>query len=221
MKKLLFSLALVAGLGFAANAQNSPIKIGVKAGVAFPNLSISPNEEGDLKANTSFYIGGLVDVSLGNIFSLQPGLTLIGKGTKMKESETDGADSYTSTIKRNLMYLEIPVNLVANFETGAGKVFVGAGPYYGMAISGKDKYSYEATIDGKKESESESEDVEFGNDGDVKRGDFGINFLGGYQLKNGFNIHAGYGLGLGNIAQDSDNVKVKNKVFSVGVGFTF
>jgi hypothetical protein len=222
MKKQLLLLALFAGLGFTVKAQSKPISIGLKAGVAFPNISVSDNDfEGELKANTSFYFGGLVDVSLGNTFSFQPGLTLIGKGAKNEYSETDEDGTYSVSAKKNLMYLEIPVNLIANFETGAGKVFIGAGPYYGLALSGKNKYEARLngmTIEGEAD---ENDDIQFGKDGELKRGDYGINFLGGYQLSNGFNIHAGYGLGLGNIAQDSGDSKTKNKLFSIGVGFTF
>ncbi|SOD15194.1 porin family protein [Pedobacter xixiisoli] len=206
MKKLLLSVALVAGLGAAVNAQDNPIKIGVKAGVAFPNVSISDaGEDVKTKTNASFYFGGTVDVSISKMFSVQPGLTLIGKGTKIDESEN------LSTTLSN-MYLELPVNLLANFPVGSGKVFVGAGPYYSMALSGKYKFTGAG--------ETVKEDVKFGSDGDFKRGDFGLNFLGGYQLSNGFNVHAGYGIGLSNISSDSDG-KIKNKLFSIGVGFSF
>jgi Outer membrane protein beta-barrel domain len=209
MKKLVLSLALVAGLGLAATAQKSPVKFGVKAGVAFPNMTISNSDfSASLKSNPSFYVGGTVDLPLGEIFSVQPGLTLIGKGTKAVE--TDGNDIYTTKI--STMVLELPVNLMASFSAGPGKIFVGAGPYYSMALSGKYKSSG---------SEDLEEDIEFGSDGEFKRGDLGLNFLAGYQLKNGFNVHGGYGLGLSNISAESDEVKTKNKVFSVGVGFSF
>ncbi|MDQ1149168.1 hypothetical protein [Sphingobacterium zeae] len=56
----------------------------------------------------------------------------------------------------------------------------------------------------------------------VQRFDAGLNLLGGYKLTNGFLINAGYGLGLTNIAKESfDGESVKNRVFSVGVGYQF
>jgi len=207
MKKLLLSLTISAA-ALTASAQTSPVKFGVKAGVTFPTLSISEDEDGAVKSNTGFYVGGTVDFGISEMFSLQPGLTLSNKGAKM--------DILGVTAKTNLMYIELPVNALVNIPVGDGKVFVGGGPYYGMAISGKNKVS--GSFEG--ESVSESEDIEFGDDGEFKRGDFGVNFLGGYQLNNGFNIHAGYGLGLSNISNDSD-AKTKNRVFSVGVGFSF
>lgn len=222
MKKILLSL-MIAGAGLAVKAQETGVKFGVKAGVTFPTLSYSQDlEEGaKSKANTSFYIGGTVDIPVGGMFTIQPGLTFSGKGGKQEASISEGSDSFTMSASRSLMYIEIPVNAVVSFPAGSGKVFVGAGPYYGMAISGKDKIESKMTLDGVTESDDDSSDVEFGKDGDVKRGDFGLNFLAGYQLGNGFNIHAGYGLGLSNIAQNSGDLKVKNNVLSVGVGFSF
>ncbi|WP_294347757.1 hypothetical protein [uncultured Sphingobacterium sp.] len=56
----------------------------------------------------------------------------------------------------------------------------------------------------------------------MQRFDAGLNLLGGYKLTNGFLINAGYGLGLTNMAKKSVNgVSVKNRVFSVGVGYQF
>ncbi len=225
MKKLLLCSVLLAGLGLAANAQKSPVKIGVKAGVSFPKVTFSGDEgQESAKTNTSFYVGGLVDISVSKTFSVQPGLTLTGKGYKYESSGAFGNISYADAGKTSLMYLEVPVNLVANFEIGPGKIFVGAGPYYGFAISGKSKYSTSTTANGVTSTDTEDVDVKFGSsdESNYKRGDFGLNLLGGYQLKNGFNIHAGYGLGLSNISStDEDGYKEKNRVFSVGLGFNF
>lgn len=222
MKKILLSL-MIAGAGLAASAQTSPVKFGVKAGVNFPSVSFSEVEEdeGKVKANTSFYLGGTVDFQISEMFSVQPGLLLSGKGYKQELSGTEEGVTFSAKSSRSLMYIEIPVNAVVSFPAGSGKVFIGAGPYYAMAISGKDKAEFSLTGGGVSESESDSDDVDFSKDGDTKRGDFGINALAGYQLSNGFNIHAGYGFGLSNVARDSGDFKVKNKVFSIGIGFSF
>ncbi|HWK59293.1 MAG TPA: porin family protein [Parapedobacter sp.] len=218
MRKLLLTTLTLAVAGHLAFAQDSPIKFGVKAGVNLPTVSLTgddvdSDEKDALKSSLSFYVGATADFSISPIFSIQPGLTLSGKGYKMSD-EFEGASFETTN---NVMYLEIPVNAVARFAAGSGNVFVGAGPYYGFALSGKTKW--EASFDG--ETESDEEDVEFGNgDGETKRGDFGVNLLAGYELSNGFNIHLGYGLGLGNLSNETD-VKVNNRVFSVGVGFSF
>lgn len=215
--KLLFLSLTLCSLSQLAFAQDKPIKFGVKAGLNLPTISISGDEADDykdyLKSVTSFYVGANVDFAISELISIQPGVTLSGKGYQLKEEE-DGA-SYTD--KTNVMYLEIPLNAVASFAAGPGKVFVGAGPYYGFALSGKNKW--EATYDG--ETDADEEDIEFGSEEDqVKRGDFGVNLLAGYQFSSGLNLHLGYGLGLGNLSNMEDT-KINNRVFSVGVGFSF
>nr|WP_315420607.1 porin family protein [uncultured Pedobacter sp.] len=229
MKKLMLSLLAVAGLGLAVSAQtNNDIKIGVKAGVTFPTFGVSGTDNAGYqqKMSTSFYIGGTVDIPVSDIFSVQPGLSLIGKGGKTDYSyyNAEPGNTFTATAnsKISTMYIELPVNAVFNFDIGNGKFFVGAGPYYAMAISGKNKSTATLSGGGINVNESDEEDIKFGEDGTMKRGDFGVNFLAGYQLSNGFNIHAGYGLGLSNIDYaDTNKSKVTNRVLSVGVGFSF
>lgn len=223
MKKFLLSL-IIAGAGIAASAQTSPIKFGVKAGITLPKFSVEGDDEGVIKSDLSFYIGGTVDLPVSEIFSVQPGIILSGKGFKAEIdesfSEAGITGSVSGTAKKNLLYIEVPVNAVFSFPIGDGKIFLGAGPYYAMAVSGKDKFKGAVQIGDQIETTNSSEAIEFGKDAELKRGDFGVNFLGGYELGNGFNIHAGYGLGLSNISQNPD-ATVKNRVLSVGVGFSF
>lgn len=216
MKKILLLLTLAAGLNVAVNAQDKPVSFGVKAGVAFPNLSFSVmGMSASADAKTTFYVGGVADIKVSNIFSVQPGLTFMSKGTKAGGQVFGDEDVTVETESGsvNISYLELPVNLLANFNAGTGKFFVGAGPYAAYALSGNTK------------SGGTKEDINFGSSSeDMKRFDFGLNFLAGYQLTNGLNIHAGYGLGLGNLGNDNNSgfdAKVKNKVFSVGLGFMF
>lgn len=215
MKKLysLIVACLLAGGAFAQTSTSgttkSGIKYGIKAGVNFAKVGFSGDDVDDeekdaVKSQTSFLIGGLVDIPVSSSFSIQPGLTLSGKGFK---EEYEGEDDKE---ENNVMYLEIPVNAVYKI----GGIYLGAGPYAAFAISGKNK-------DGDDET-----DLEFGNDPEkdnLKRGDFGLNLLGGYQLTNGLNFGINYGLGLNNILPDYEGIdyKAKNRVFSVTVGFTF
>jgi hypothetical protein len=227
MKKLMLSLTLVAGLGLVAAAQTNALKFGIKAGVNFPNLQISgeelEEEELDgLKANTSFYFGATVEIPVSKTFSVQSGLSYIGKGAKVDYNMTEGANSFSFTSKINLMYLELPVNALFKFDAGQGNVFVGGGVYYGYALSGNTKTETTLTLNGQTEKDSDTSDLIFGNTeaDDFKRGDFGLNFLAGYQLANGLNFHGGYSLGLRNISSSSGGT-VKNKGFSFGLGFNF
>jgi len=229
MKKLVLSLLTVAGLASAASAQNRmPIKFGVKAGVTFPTFETSGTEnEGDSwKTNLSFYVGGTVDLPISEMFTIQPGLSLVGKGGKgeFQYVNKEPMNLYTinGTAKLSTMYIELPVNAIVNFNVGNGKLFIGAGPYYAMAISGKTKTTASLISEGTSITDSTDEDIKFGKEGTMKRGDFGVNFIAGYQLGNGLNINAGYGLGLSNLDYSDTNVsKVTNRVLSVGLGFSF
>lgn len=198
---------MVAGNSFAQGGDSgSKVKFGVKAGV---NIASMTFKEGGISISpeslTSFHFGGLVDYSISEKLSLQPALMLSGKGFKLETAPIEASS--------NLMYLEIPVNVVYKL----GGVYIGAGPYAAFGLSGK--YKYEDASDSDNNDEA---DIKFGSndDSDFKRTDFGINLLAGYQLKNGVNFGVGYGLGLSNISPE-DDVTAKNKVFSVSVGFSF
>ncbi|PWG81015.1 porin family protein [Pararcticibacter amylolyticus] len=194
MKKTLLGLLLLVATGSAFSQET---KFGLKAGVNFANLSFSGDGESVSPSSlTSFHFQGYADFPVSPALSIQPGLGLSGKGAKEDEA------------KINLMYLDIPVNAVAKFPVSTlGKFFIGAGPYAGIKLS--EKYS----LDGE---EAETEEDSF------KSADFGLNFLGGLEINNGLTFNVGYGLGLANVVKDSpDGYSVKNKVFTISVGFLF
>lgn len=211
MKKL-FVISIISLASLATFAQKGASKIGVKAGVTFPKYSYDFGSAAGgtytSDANTSFFIGAYSDSPISSNFSFQPGLSLIGKGGK-----TSGSGLVSTS---NVLYLEVPLNFIANFAAGPGKVFVGAGPYAAYALSGKDKITMG--------SSSDNTNLKFGNSSsdDQKALDFGINLTAGYQLTNGFNINAGYGLGLANlIPKPTNSEKVMNRVLSIGIGFAY
>ena len=205
MKKLLLSAAILFG-SMGAFAQGG-LGYGLRAGVNIPKYSTNL---GDTKSNTGFFVTGYLDAPVSPYFSIQPGLSLQNKGAKWVETSN-------GELKESVMSLDIPVNLVAKLPTGgSGNFFVGAGPYVGFGLSGKRK--------GEQTTQSDiiikvDRDMEFGRGSgkDLKTTDFGVNFLAGYQLTNGFQINAGYGLGLTNLAPNSGSIK--NRVWSVGIGF--
>ncbi|MFW0716749.1 outer membrane beta-barrel protein [Pedobacter sp. N23S346] len=230
MKKLFTTLSILV-ISVCAFSQTNQVKFGIKAGVTFPTIAAEGGasaydgpEPLDYKNNISFYLGGTVDFPVSEVFSVQPGLTLTGKGGKAQyyDSNYELLNLYVfeGSYKSNIMYVEIPLNAVLNFKLGGGKIFFGGGPYFGFGISGRIKTDGIAQSGGNSVSESTARDIKFGSDKDFKRGDAGLNFLAGYQLNNGFNIHAGYGLGLKTITGRSISYyQEKNRVFSVGLGY--
>lgn len=233
-------LGVITLISFSTFAQNkgdkgSGIGFGVKVGVTFANFASFNSGLGTpdpLTTNsvTSFYVGGVVNIPVGSMFAVQPGLTLIGKGANTVPTAATSASGATGGIKETPWYLEVPVNVTVNFEAGPGKIFVGAGPYLGFGLFGK--YTNSFVVNGAAQPGTKaSGNIKFGTNSatdfsnDLKTLDFGLNFLLGYQLKNGFSINGGYSLGLTNISPDAgiagNTSSYKNGVFSVGLGFAF
>lgn len=207
MKRNLLLLAAVLGFASASYAQTS---YGLKAGVTFPKLVASG---GGLSytsdAATAFYLTGYADVPVASNFSFQPGISLQNKGGKFTTDEIVDLETGEDNATLNLMYIEVPLNFVYYISAGSGSVFLGAGPYA----------AYGASVKAKSGNISETGSFDEAN---FKGFDAGLNVLGGYKLANGFLINAGYGLGLTNIAKDMGGEgSLKNKVFSVGIGFQF
>ena len=167
----------------------SDMTYGIKAGATFPTVYTSPSLP--VSNITLFYVGGIVDMPLFSMLSIQPGVSFVGKG--FEQNKNNVSTNY------NIWYLEIPLNLVAKKEIGPGKIFVGAGPYIGFPVA--------------------TNSLKIGTD--INLIDFGFNFMLGYELDKGLDINVAYGLGLLNIMRNSGSQTTKNSVFSVGLGYSF
>ena len=230
MKKILLTLTVftvTAGLATAQTTSTTAKNPGgfyLKGGVNFANISNkSSGDVDDAKSLTTFHVGGIADLPIGDMFSFQTGLLLTGKGAKQENFlDNDNRNDNYVKAKFNPLYLEIPANLVLKFGNGNGSgFFLGAGPYAAFGIAGKSKV--ETKILGN--SSTSEENIEFKDDDDdnttnIKRFDYGVNFLAGVEL-NRFIIGANYGLGLGkiNANEDNDNDKNKYRTLSLSVGF--
>ena len=210
MKKLFLSIAVLA-FSVGAFAQGQPMGFGIKAGVNFPKYNFSgSNASYQTNTSTNFHVTAFLDAPIStDWFSIQPGVSLQGKGAELASNEF-------GTVTQNTMWIEVPVNFVAKFPVQeAGHFFLGAGPYVGFGISGKNKYDSNWG--------STEEEFEFDRDGTIKGTDFGLNFIGGFQLSNGLMIHGGYGLGLTDIRGSNNDFfpddRLTNRVWTVGLGF--
>lgn len=215
MKKILLTIGAGLLLVLGAQAQTG---FGLKAGVTLPSYKYgSSNELSDSKSTTNFYITGYLDGQINQNFAIQPGISLQGKGTKIAEARVNN-QRYELT--QNTMWLEVPVNFIGKLPVGAVELQVGAGPYVGFGLSGKNKFSGIADNGGV--SINESNEFKFGKDKSLKGVDFGANITAGVKLMNGFLINANYGLGLTNIAGEKNLAQdIKNRVLSFGIGFEF
>ncbi|MEO6405038.1 MAG: porin family protein [Ferruginibacter sp.] len=119
MKKLILSFAIVAIATLGANAQ---VKFGIKAGVNISTLR--GDDVSDAKSLIGVYGGGLVNIPISTMFSVQPEVLYSGEGAK------DGSD------KLMLSYVNIPVLLKYSNPSG---FFAELGPQIGILISAKAK----------------------------------------------------------------------------------
>lgn len=216
----LMSFSVVAQSKQSTSQTKSNVTFGVKAGATFSKFSLSGDNSVGYTSSSlpSFYVGGTVDIPLFGLLSVESGLSLIGKGSNIHFPSLPPA---SMDIKYSPIYLELPVNLVLKQKLGPGSIFIGAGPYLSFGLGGKIKVT---TVDLQGILTVDKDgSLQFGSDTskDIKSTDFGLNVLLGYQLKNGLNIHGGYGLGLTNINPEPTAPTSKNTVISVGLGYSF
>jgi Outer membrane protein beta-barrel domain len=221
MKKLILSVFAVFVMlsGFAQT-----VSFGVKAGINFSNQSLSGYALYGLAKNqstTGFNVGGIMDIGFGN-FSIQPGLFYSTKGEEIpahpNQNAADGPTDYIiPTATYNFRYIELPVNFIYNAPVSkALRIQFGAGPYFGYGVSADTKTFY-AQIPG-------SFDDSQSPGGHYKNPDIGANFLAGLEVEKRFLIDVQYSVGLVNVSNIHNAYPasdIKNRVFSVSVGYLF
>lgn len=218
--KRLFLVAAALVFGGATFAQTTTpsntgtTRFGLKGGVNLPKYRYTNDDQNtstDTKTTTNFNLTGYADIPVSTYFSVQPGISLQGKGAKYYENGND-------QIEDNVLAIEVPVNLLVNLPAGPGHIYLGGGPYAGFNVSGQRKFTTGTT--------TTEPDLKIGNDsGDnIKAFDFGANVLAGYQFDSGFNFGAGYGFGFTNLRPTSTantNVEQNNRVWSFTIGYAF
>ncbi len=203
MKKIILSVFIASAINNVTSAQTL---FGPEVGLNLTNIKekyAGASISGTTKPG--FKIGIVTDNYLGSNLYLQPGLFFSAKGTNSSQGDKIGIN-----------YIEVPINLLYKFKTNTGNyVFVGAGPYFAVAVGGQatsNGYTGKINI-----GSSETDDV--------KTFDFGLGFNAGYQLRQGLFFRGQYQFGLVNInpthnAYGSD-ATVKNNGFSITVGWLF
>ncbi|WP_316802861.1 porin family protein [Pedobacter nototheniae] len=207
MKRIISALSLML---FTFTITLSQTRTTLKAGVTFP--AISSNQSQDLQdvpnavdysMSTSFYIGATLDIPISNSFYFQTGGLFIGKGGKN--------EFYGNTEKIKTYYVEVPLNFLFKFPVGKQHVFLGAGPYFAMAVTGKNKLTNSS-------GQAYNTNITFGER--FKRADAGLSFISGLECSKHLTLNVGYSIGLLNIrGQGADYIFDRNKVLSAGLGY--
>ncbi len=225
MKKLILAMVLTTTVALATQAQ-----VYVQGGLNLAN--ITKTKDGQTEKNNmlpSFNAGILGRLELADMFHLESGVLLTGRGSKAETYFNSGND-YIKT-KFNPLYIEVPLNAVVKIPLQKeSNVFFHAGPYAAIGIAGKSRQdskfgplmsSSTSNIKFSNDDPLTSEQEDAGYD-KLKRFDFGLNFGGGVQLGKVI-LKANYGLGLTKInsTQSNNNADDKNKyrTLSFSVGF--
>lgn len=218
MKTILKTSLLVISLlvGVVANAQDTPLTFGVKAGV---NLSNFGGDVKDSDAKVGFNVGLTVDYALTQDVFLMSGLEFTTKGAKSSYEEDFEVAKASVTETVNAMYLQLPIHIGYKFDVSEGlKLNIHAGPYLAYGIGGKAKIKYKGDIAGVDLSQENGEVDFFGKDR-AKEFDFGLGLGVGAEFGK-IGVGLGYDLGLVNLSRESD-YKITNMNAYLSVGYKF
>jgi len=207
LKKIILFIALFIA-SISVFAQNGPV-FGMKAGLNLSKLTTTAGALSSSKFLPGYNFGGVLDVRLDSNLFFQPGILISSKGGDNEYA----LGNFVGTAKIRLNYIEVPVNFLYHMAAGVGKVFLGGGPYLAYGFSSNS----DLTGDGNASGQNQFGDGTFG----LKRLDAGLNFMAGYQLKQGFAIDVNYGLGLANLSNGNNTSNTKNSVVGISLGYFF
>lgn len=183
---------------------NAQISYSVRGGMNLSNLY--GDDAKDAKMKVGYNIGGLVDYEFVSNVGIQSGLVLTAKGAK--------SDAENVNVTANMLYLEVPVNIIYKIDLNAAnmpvKFNVNVGPYLAYGVGGKTSIE----IGGP----SFSYDT-FSDDGGYKKFDLGLGLGVGFEFGK-ITANCGWEMGLINVvdAEDTD-VKTMNGYLSIGYKF--
>ncbi len=195
----------------------------VKGGLSLASVSFSENasffEQPEVSPEKlpAFHLGVGLEFPLGNILSIQTGVTYQNRGFKSEITEVFEGVEITGEGELKSSYIDIPLTLKASHDLGNTTIYVFGGGYAGIGISAQS----ESRASALRFSTSTSIEWQFGEDGDFNRWDYGALVGAGVQFNSVF-LEFSYGLGLANIFQDPiADETMKNRLISVSAGYRF
>ena len=234
MRIILLSLLTVCTLPVCAQ-----VSVGVIGGYSHTTFHVSdrpPSLMGDMLAPPvpeskyvpKWHAGLIADIHLVKRFYLQPQILISKKGVKMEGTRSYGNIYHEISYKADLTYLEMPVNLLYKIPVGKSKLAVGAGVYCARGLSGKyNQHGHTVATDGsfrtgftgtgkiRFENEEPARPTEYQV---YKKYDRGLNFIAGYEFKNGLIFNINYSLGLTDVYPYEHDVR-KNRYFGLSAGY--
>ena len=193
--KYFFVQFFILTIGLTKSSFGQKPVVGIKAGLAFSNVTINQTGMGTSSLKTSTRItvlGGVyLDVPSGKQLIFRPGIEIVSKGARIK-------DTYASyDYPLGFTFLDFPLNILYRKNYTKGHLVAGGGPVIGIPIR-----NY------------------FG--GYPLKTEFSINGLIGYELAIGFSLNLNYCYGISNASRDKQNYsKISNRYFGITAGYSF
>lgn len=199
MKKFFFSfLFVIAGASMAYSQDTFGIKAGLNLASQFIRID---NQSAKTKIAPTFHVSAYYDARISPGFSIQPGISLEGKGGR---SEIDG-----QKLTDRFLYLQVPVNFLGRVPVGTGDFFFGGGPYAAYGV------------DARVTSGREAIHLQWGDGMEqLNPWDAGLTAVFGYRHIKGFVFSISSSAGFINIS-NSNEAKYLNRVSSIGVAYEF
>jgi len=184
---------------------NVTTSFGIKASVHLSDFRIRNTDNFQINTKPGGSAGIFMKLE-SNHFAVHYELWLRYKTFGMKNAETQSNTEY------QYWSLELPIYFLGQINTGAGKVFIGGGPYVSLGLDGKQN---PGNIDLFYKNATTGKAI-------MQRWDFGLGAIAGFELNNGIIVFAGYQLGFINALNvEKDDVSMKNNTVSLGVGYKF
>lgn len=203
--------ALVAALGFPAQA-SAQVSLGMGAGLSVSDLG--GDDVGDVDSVTGLTAGAFLTVPFGGVFSLQPGLYFVQKGTETTDE--------TGTFSFDINYFEVPLLARLSLPTGGP---LGVNFYAGPSLSFETSCEVGGSSGGVDATASCDDDA-FAGALDTKTMDVG--FVGGAGLSVSTGSRASifvdglFDLGLTSISDaTTGELDMKNRSFLITAGLKF
>ncbi len=217
MKKTILAVAFLATF-LVSNAQDKPskVKFGVKGGLNLSSVILEEEYDATSNSKTGIHLGLFTNIPMGKKFAFQPELLFSMQGAKQK---VDYGYKLIEADNR-LNYLSVPLNF--QFFV-VKKVFIEAGPYFDFLLSAKGdvvvKNNYINDTSTIVENGKNLKDY-------YKPVVFGVNFGGGYHINDQISVNARYYMGLSPSDSSAfsytyETLSTKNRLFQLGVGYTF
>ena len=189
---------------------------GVKAGYNYSTFSGETSSLSTIEGLSGFYIGGLVELPISNVLSIQPELIFSRQGVDLRQG-LKNLSIRTDTSEIRLDYLNIPVMAKVNL----GPIFLEGGVQFGFLVSKPKVNSYYSNVYLRNLLDKDS----------YNSFDFGVGAGLGVKLNQRFFVETRYTYSLTNVFDPndrhfkssliSDGDNFKNSVFSIGLGMKF